>query len=226
MSGPLRKITQVAGVVSGIFTWTCLKRKKSLQSPSTMLLHLSLQPGKPHSRSAFPHWSRVWSKCYWNRLTTPSWLGFCLSCLSSALHPPLAISSLGLRSLSLPAGSSALFPFPAPSFHNMSTFPWWMPAHISEQLYWKALFAPKQGRGCPGRGLMLLGNLFLLQQWFFLPVPADAGTTNDSNITEAVAPVAVYLLFMVIVVKGFVNISSLPSSVKTDIILYFCSVPA
>lgn len=47
----------------------------------------------------------------------------------------------------------------------------------------------EQGRGCPGQGLMLLGNLFLSPPTaIFPPSAADAGTTNDSNITEAVAP--------------------------------------
>lgn len=92
----------------------------------------------------------------------------------------------------------------------------------------EALSAPGQGRWSPGRGLVLLGNIYfsLLRQSSPLAAPADARTTNESNITAAVAPVAAYLLFMVIAVKGFVNISSHPSLVKTDILTGFSGMPA
>lgn len=211
-----------------------LKRIKTLQSPSTMLLHLSLQPGKPHSGLTLPHWSRVWSKCFWSshipRLTTSSWIGFCLSCLSWALFftPTLAqLPFLPLVSTASPcqleALSSSPFLLPHPTTCPLSPDGFQL---SFQQLHQEALSAPEQGRGCPGWGLVLLGNLFLSPPtWFSLAVSTDAGTTNDSNTTEAVVPVAVYLLFMVIVMKGFADISSLPSSVKTDIILCFCSMP-
>lgn len=88
--------------------------------------------------------------------------------------------------------------------------------------------APGQGRGSLGRGLVLLGNIFLslLRQSFPLAAPADARTANESNITAAVAPVSAYLLFTVIGMKGFVNISSHPSLAKIDILTRFCGTPA
>lgn len=86
---------------------------------------------------------------------------------------------------------------------------------------------PGRGGGPPAGVLCCLATyFFLLRQSFPLAAPADARTTNDSNITAAVAPVAVYLLFMVIAVKGFVNISSHPSLVKIDILTCFCGGPA
>lgn len=58
------------------------------------------------------------------------------------------------------------------------------------------------------------------------PAPAELSTAPGSNITAAVAPVGACLLFMVIAVKGFGNISSHPSLFKTDILTYLCGMPA
>lgn len=57
-----------------------------------MLLHLSLQPGKPHSRPTLPHWNGVWSKCCWSSHTPRcgSILEWLLSILGFFLHPSLA----------------------------------------------------------------------------------------------------------------------------------------
>lgn len=202
-----------------------LEGKKPLQSPSTTLLCLSLQPGKPCSHPTLeqglillklPHSQPDHSIL--------DWLQSILPILSSLLHSPLgttAISSLGLP---LPAGSSALFPSPAPSPHNMPTFPWWMPAQLSEQLYQEALSALSRGGDALDRVSCCLATSFsLLQQRFSLPVLL----MQAQQMTAILLKQPLHrLLFMVIVVKGFVNISSLPSSVKADIILCFCSMPA
>jgi len=100
--------------------------------------------------------------------------------------------------------------------------------------FWSGLAvkAGRPGKICllPGRGGGPLARVLCCLATYFSPptvrAPADARTTNDSNITAAVAPVTGYLLFMVIALKGFVNISSLPSLVKTDILTRFCGTPA
>lgn len=134
MSAPLKKITQVADSVNAIFTWACFKKKKTspesfyhappalssareaplTSNPSTLeqgLIQALLK--QPHSQA--------------DRSILELLLSI-LSILGSFLHHPptlgtIAISSLGLHSLSLPAEGPALFPFPAPSLHNMSTLP-------------------------------------------------------------------------------------------------------
>lgn len=81
----------------------------------------------------------------------------------------------------------------------------------------KLCLLPGKEGGLPARVSCCLATCFcLLRQSFPLAVPADARTTNDSNITAAVAPVAVYVSFMVTAMKGFVKISSHPPLVNID----------
>lgn len=137
---------------------------------------------------------------------------------SSAPLGTIAISSLGLCSLSFQLEAQPCSPFLLPHSTACQLSP--DGCHLSFQSSCTGklcLLLSRGGGALDGVSCCLATYFSLLQQWFSLAVPADAGTTNDSNITEAVAPVAVYLLFMVIVLKGFVNISSLPSLVKTDI---------
>lgn len=73
----------------------------------------------------------------------------------------------------------------------------------------EALSAPRQGRGSSARVSCCLATYFsLLWRSRPLALPADASTANESNIAAAVAPVVVFLLFMIIAMRGFVNVSS------------------
>lgn len=159
-----------------------LKRKKPLQSPSTMLLQLSLQPGKPHSHPTLPHWSRVWSKFYWSshtpRLTTPSWNCFCLSCLSSALFfttpPPLAqLPFLPLVSTASPCQLKALpsSPFLLPHSTTCPLSPDGFQLSFQSTCTGKPCLLLSRGGGALD-GVSLLGDLFISPPIVIFPCSA------------------------------------------------------
>lgn len=144
------------------------RKKKPLQSPSTTLLSL------PPSRKALLTFHTGAGFHPLEAATFPGW----------PLHPGLAsvypVYPQLFSSLPpwhnchffpwSPLASWKLCPLPL-SPHNMPTFPWWMPAQLSEQLYQEALSALSRGGDALDRVSCCLATSFsLFQQRFSLPV--------------------------------------------------------
>lgn len=161
--------------MSAIFTQACFEKKKTLESIFLLpCSSISLSSrGSPGQVQPFHTGGGCWSKCHQlshaPRSAAPSWLGFRLSprLLSVSLPGSIAISSLSLGSLSSPVRGSALIPNPARSLHPCPLSPDGCQLSFGSGCTLQAgrarepLSAPGQGRGSPGRGLVLLGNIFL-----------------------------------------------------------------
>lgn len=224
--------------MTAIFTRACFEKKKETLEGIFLLPCLSSSPSSQGSPSQS-------SPCLLEGGLIPalsdqlcsqashSILAWLLSVPSVPLPSMIAVSSLGLRSLSSPIKGSALIPSPARSLRPCSRSPDGCRLSCQRGCTAKpgglgSFVCSRAGEGGPPAGVSCcLATYFsLLRLSFPLAAPADAHTTDDSNITAPVAPATVCLLFTVIAVKGFVNISSHPSLVKTGILTCFCGTPA
>lgn len=189
-----------------------------------MLLHLSSQLGQPQSGPALPCWKGVWSKCCWishvPRLDAPPWLRFCLSAqlLSASLPGTIAISSLGPRSLSSPIRGPALVPS-LPTSRAAPPAPRRRPLALASRSIQRGCAAKaggpgsfvcsQAGEGVPQPGCHVAWQHISLSSDSHVPLHRLLMQARQMRaILQRQLLLSVYLLFTIIAIRGFVNVSS------------------